>query len=113
MTASPDDAAASSTPPRVDGGPAAPSFLGTTGRRTPEKPPMPQHPPAHDETQRMRADGADGLPALDGAGLAYDSQHDDTGPVPRDWLRGAPARRRTGSSSGGASPATGTPVTAE
>ena len=64
MTASPDDAAASSTPPRAGGGPAAPSFPGTTGRRTPEEFPMPQHPAmpddtVHDETVRMRPDGAE------------------------------------------------------
>src|SRR3954447_7474470 len=104
MTASPDDAAASSPPPRAAGGPAASSSLGTTGRRTPEESPMPQRPTmpddtlpddqmhedqmhedqVHDETVRMRPDGVDGRPS-------YDGEHDDTRPVTRDWLLGAPA----------------------
>src|SRR4051812_29629313 len=90
MTASPDDAAASPVPPRADEGPAAPSFRGTTGRRTPEESPMPQHPPAHDETVRMRADGADGRPSPDGGRPSPVEEFDDTRPVTRDWLLGAP-----------------------
>src|SRR3954451_7964202 len=54
MKLSPDDAAASSVPPRADEGPAAPSFPGTPGRERPEDSPMPQQPPAvHDETARL------------------------------------------------------------
>src|SRR4051812_41608035 len=54
MKLSPDDAAASSVPPRADEGPAAPSFPGTPGRERPEDAPMPQQPPAvHDETARL------------------------------------------------------------
>src|SRR5512132_532620 len=95
MTASSDDAAASSVPPRAVGGPAAPSFLGTPGRRPPEDSPMPQHPtlsgatvahePLPDETVRMRTDG----PAPDGGPRVADAA-DDTRPVTRDWLLGAP-----------------------
>src|SRR3954449_4531092 len=101
MTASPDDAAASSVPPRADGGPAAPSFPGTPGRRPPEDSPMSQRPtlsddrlsddtvkhePLPDETVRMRADG----PAPDGGPRAALEAPDDTRPVTRDWLLGAP-----------------------
>src|SRR5688572_21599727 len=66
MTASPDDAAASDSPPRADVGPAAPSFPGSPGRRRPEDHPMPQQSPAHDETVRMRGDGPNGRPTPDG-----------------------------------------------
>src|SRR3712207_2114628 len=91
MTASPDDAAASSSPPRAGGGPAAPSFLGTPGRPDPEESPMPQQPPVHDETVRMRPDGLDAPPAPDsGRPAPVEEQHDDTRPVTRDWLLGAP-----------------------
>src|SRR4051812_49703624 len=102
MTASPDDAAASSAPPRAGGGPAAPSFPGSPGRRHPEDSPMPQRPalsddrlsddtvrhePLPDETVRMRADG----PAPDGAAAPVPARFaDDTRPVTRDWLLGAP-----------------------
>src|SRR3954451_16233110 len=102
MTASPDDAAASSVPLRADGGPAAPSFPGTPGRRPPEDSPMPQRPtlsddrlsddtvrhePLPDETVRMRADG----PAPDRAPAPVPADFaDDTRPVTRDWLLGAP-----------------------
>src|SRR5687768_2002480 len=90
MTASPDDAAASSVPPRADGGAAAPSFPGSPGRRPPEDSPMPQPPAAreivHDETVRMRADG----PAPDGGPQLPVDAADDTRPVTRDWLLGAP-----------------------
>src|SRR3954452_5554588 len=102
MTASPDDAAASSAPPRAGGGPAARSFLGTPGPPPPEDSRMPQlpalsddrmsddtvqHEPLPDETVRMRADG----PAPDGARVAHPVEPaDDTRPVTRDWLRGAP-----------------------
>src|SRR5688572_24014384 len=95
MTASPDDAAASPTPPRAGGGPAAPSFSGTTGPRIPEDP-MSHHPTAHDETVRMRGDGPDGRPPLDAGRPASDGSRpeqdrfDDTRPVTRDWLLGAP-----------------------
>jgi vancomycin resistance protein YoaR len=68
---------------------------------------MPQHPPAHDETVRFRPDGANGRPALDnprppaenprpapdaGTGDPRTSggEFDDTRPVTRDWLLGAP-----------------------
>jgi vancomycin resistance protein YoaR len=68
---------------------------------------MPQHPPAHDETVRFRPDGANGRPAFDsprppvenprpapdaGAGDPRTSggEFDDTRPVTRDWLLGAP-----------------------
>src|SRR5215213_1628893 len=67
MTASPDDAAASSLPPRADGGPAVSSFPGTPGRRSPEDSAMPQRPT-----------------------LSDDRMADDTRPVTRDWLLGAP-----------------------
>src|SRR3712207_6063217 len=105
MTASPDDAAASSVPPRAGGGPAAPSFSGTSGPRTPEDSPMTQRPVlsddtvrherSPDETVRMRGDGPDRRPALDGqrpepAAAAPEGEVDDTRPVTRDWLLGAP-----------------------
>jgi vancomycin resistance protein YoaR len=56
---------------------------------------MPQHPPASDETVRFRPDGR---PSLDGASpaaprapqTAPDGDFDDTRPVTRDWLSGAP-----------------------
>jgi vancomycin resistance protein YoaR len=83
---------------------------------------MPQHLPAHDETVRMRADGPDSRPTLEGPRVsppatstatsagqtpvhaqasaqsgapraqepAEDVQFDDTRPVGRDWLSGAP-----------------------
>src|SRR5215218_5931014 len=103
MTASPDDAAGSSHPPRAEGGPAAPSFPGTPGTRRPEEIPMSQ-PPAHDETVRMRNDGPDSRPpvepsrAFPAEGDTPEPQNsfpaggevDDTRPVPRDWLSGAP-----------------------
>src|SRR4051812_41934080 len=98
MTASPDDAAASSHPPRAAGGPAAPSFPGTPGRRPPEDSPMSQRPslsddrlsddtvqhhPLADETVRMRADG----PAPAGGSSRPPVQAaDETRPVTRDWL---------------------------
>src|SRR5215218_9328430 len=97
MTASFDDAAASPVPPRAGGGPAAPSFPGTSGRRPPEDPPMPQHPPAHDETVRMRGDAPDGRPSPEAAPRAGGDAADDTRPVTRDWLSGAPDALVTGS----------------
>src|SRR3954466_6485891 len=100
MTASPDDAAASDSPPRADVGPAAPSFRGTPGRRRPEDPYMPQHSPVSDETVRMRPDDSAGRTPLDVRGGTEPEEFepdefgpdefDDTRPVPRDWLRGAP-----------------------
>src|SRR5687767_12838709 len=104
MRASPDDAAASDSPPRADVGPAAPSSPGSPGRRPPEDHPMSQHVPAHDETVRMPADGAVGRPQPDGGRPAVTTvseerppttpaaaeEADDTRPVTRDWLLGAP-----------------------
>src|SRR6478672_5059119 len=90
MTAFFDDAAASDRPPRADVGPAVSSFPGTPGRRPPEDSPMPQHPPAHDETVRMRGDRPDGRPPLNGSRSARREEADDTRPVTRDWLLGAP-----------------------
>src|SRR5215207_8276851 len=104
MTASPDDAVASDSPLRADVGPAAPSSPGTPGRRPPEDHPMTQHAPAHDETVRMPADGAVGRPQPDGGRPAVATvseqrapaapepvvEADDTRPVTRDWLQGAP-----------------------
>src|SRR4051812_39653412 len=107
MTASPDDAAASDVPPRADAGLAAPSFPGSPDRRTPEDRSMTQQPPAHDETVRLPADGGNGRPRLEGrrpsaaapqeARPVPDERPDDAGwpddtrPVTRDWLLGAPA----------------------
>src|SRR4051812_42861919 len=107
MTASPDDAAASDVPPRADAGLAAPSFPGSPDRRTPEDRSMTQQPPAHDETVRLPADGGNGRPSLEGrrpsAAAAQEARPvpgerpddagwpDDTRPVTRDWLLGAPA----------------------
>ena len=84
---------------------------------------MPQHPPAHDETVRMRGDGPSGRPTLEGQRVTPpapstatdtalptghtpvhaqaaaqsappaavpESEFDDTRPVGRDWLQGAP-----------------------
>jgi vancomycin resistance protein YoaR len=57
---------------------------------------MPQHPTAHDETVRMRSDGPDGRPPLDAGRPASEGSRpeqdrfDDTRPVTRDWLLGAP-----------------------
>src|SRR3954469_22146266 len=110
MTASPDDAAASDSPPRAAVRAAAPSCPGVPGRRRPEGPPMAQHPPAHDETVRMRPDGAPARPTLENPRVAPvhaqgvsqgapaaapvdptpDREFDDTRPVGRDWLQGAP-----------------------
>src|SRR4051812_12491452 len=100
MTASPDDAAASDSPPRADVGPAVPSFRGTPGRRRPEDPYMPQHSPVSDETVRMRPDDSAGRTPLDVRGGTEPEEFepdefnpdefDDTRPVPRDWLRDAP-----------------------
>jgi vancomycin resistance protein YoaR len=61
---------------------------------------MPQHPTAHDETVRMRGDGPDGRPPLDlGRPASEESRpeqdrFDDTRPVTRDWLLGAPVGAR-------------------
>jgi vancomycin resistance protein YoaR len=52
---------------------------------------MTQHPPAQDETVRMRADGPDGRPTLHSTAAAPGGEPDDTRPVTRDWLLGAPA----------------------
>ena len=61
---------------------------------------MTQHSPAHDETVRLPADGASGRPRLADrrpAAPQAEERHDDAGwpddtrPVTRDWLRGAPA----------------------
>src|SRR6476469_4263147 len=106
MTAAPDDAVASSSPARA-GGAAAPSFPGTPGRRPPEDSAMPQRPalsderlsddtvkhdPLPDETVRMRTDG----PAPDGGPAQPDiDDADETRPVTRDWLLGAPEAGRT------------------
>src|SRR3954464_6434218 len=90
MTASPDDAAASDVPLRAGVGPAAPSFPGTPGRRSPEDSPMPQPSPAPDETVRMRPDGPDGRPPLNGTRAFGRDEADETRPVTRDWLLGAP-----------------------
>jgi vancomycin resistance protein YoaR len=57
---------------------------------------MPQHDPAPDETVRMRADGADRRPSPDGAHPAPRAEADDTRPVTRDWLLGAPDAPGTG-----------------
>src|SRR3712207_670937 len=103
MTASPDDAAGSSSPPRAEGGPAAPSFPGIPGTRQPEESPMSQAP-GHDETMRIRNDGPDSRPPVEPSrpvsaeGDTPEPQNpppvegevDDTRPVPRDWLDGAP-----------------------
>jgi vancomycin resistance protein YoaR len=51
---------------------------------------MPQQPPAHDETVRMRADGAGGRPSPDAGRPSPPPEADDTRPVTRDWLLGAP-----------------------
>ncbi|MET0765376.1 MAG: VanW family protein [Blastococcus sp.] len=57
---------------------------------------MPQHPTVHDETVRMRGDGPDGRPPLDVGRPASEENRpeqdrfDDTRPVTRDWLLGAP-----------------------
>ncbi|MET0765589.1 MAG: VanW family protein [Blastococcus sp.] len=71
---------------------------------------MSQHPPAHDETVRFRPDGPSGHPPLDGPRPATENprpvpeiprsgmdgsrpsagEPDDTRPVTRDWLLGAP-----------------------
>ncbi|MGY1804475.1 VanW family protein [Blastococcus sp. SYSU D00922] len=51
---------------------------------------MPQQPPVHDETVRMRPEGLEARPAPDGGRPAPVEEHDDTRPVTRDWLLGAP-----------------------
>jgi vancomycin resistance protein YoaR len=51
---------------------------------------MAQHPTAHDETVRLRPDGADGRPSPDGTRPAPAEEFDDTRPVTRDWLKGVP-----------------------
>ena len=48
-----------------------------------------QHAPVADETVRMRTDG----PAPDGGPQLPVDAADDTRPVTRDWLLGAPRRR--------------------
>jgi vancomycin resistance protein YoaR len=65
---------------------------------------MTQHSPAADETVRMRADDADRRPSPDGARPAAPAEAtppapaaDDTRPVTRDWLLGAPDAPDTGS----------------
>ncbi|WP_324273372.1 hypothetical protein [Blastococcus brunescens] len=70
---------------------------------------MPQQPPVHDETVRMRPEDTDGRPSPDGTRPGPDSSrpapdegppaqvddHDDTRPVTRDWLLGAPEQDAT------------------
>jgi vancomycin resistance protein YoaR len=59
---------------------------------------MPQHPPTHDETVRLGSAGPNGRPSPDAArpepsGVARgasEREFDDTRPVTRDWLQGAP-----------------------
>jgi vancomycin resistance protein YoaR len=55
---------------------------------------MPQHPATPDdtvdETVRMRVEGSDGRPSPDGGRPTPIIEHDDTRPVTRDWLLGAP-----------------------
>ena len=56
---------------------------------------MPQQPPAqddalHEETVRMRADGLSARPSPEAASPADQDAADDTRPVTRDWLLGAP-----------------------
>jgi vancomycin resistance protein YoaR len=58
---------------------------------------MTQHPPTADETVRMRADDADRRPTPDGARPTPGAGADDTRPVTRDWLLGAPDAPGTGS----------------
>src|SRR3954447_4765045 len=110
MKLSPDDAAASSSPPRADEGPAAPSFPGTPGRRRPEDSPIPQTRDGHDavqaapdETARLAggpaatpppASGVHGQSARHGqppvpaaAPAEPDREFDDTRPVSREWLK--------------------------
>src|SRR3954469_4426854 len=90
MTASPDDAAGSDIPLRRSGGPAAPSFPGTPGRRRPEEAPMPAE---HDETIRLASAAPSGPPAPTGqrpvVGPPTEGEPDDTRPVGREWLHGA------------------------
>src|SRR3954451_20756835 len=56
---------------------------------------MPQHSPVSDETVRMRPDDSAGRTPLDVRGghepdEVDPDEFDDTRPVPRDWVRGAP-----------------------
>ena len=44
----------------------------------------------HDATVRMRPDGDDGRPTPDQGRPAPIEDHEDTRPVTRDWLLGAP-----------------------
>jgi vancomycin resistance protein YoaR len=55
---------------------------------------MPQQPPVHDETVRMRADGPDLDTPRPAPGAAWPDGDEarDTRPVTRDWLLGAPGR---------------------
>src|SRR4051812_6938373 len=76
MKLSPDDAAASSVPPRADEGPAAPSFPGTPGRQQPEDSPMPQQThsgsgAAPDETARLAGGPVVGPPPTGAAPAAH------------------------------------------
>ena len=64
---------------------------------------MPQHPPASDETVRFRGDAPDARPTPDGPRPAAEPssaplEADDTRPVPRDWLLGAPEAGESGRS---------------
>src|SRR3954470_22075341 len=109
MTASPDDAAASDVPLRAGVGPAAPSFPGTPGRRSPEDSPLPQHTPAPEERVRRRPEGPDGRPPLNGNLHARRDEADETRPVTRDWQLGAPvATPATPSAAPPAAPEDGT-----
>src|SRR3954463_4048243 len=87
MKLSPDDAAASSVPPRADEGPAAPSFPGTPGRERPQASPMPhQPPPVPDEPARL-GDGPVPAPPPTGvpAAHAQSARHGQpASPVPAD-----------------------------
>ena len=71
---------------------------------------MPQHPPAHDETVRMRLDAPDARPSSSEQGppAPAGGEIDDTRPVSRDWRSGAPAP----ASGNGAPSAAATPTDA-
>jgi vancomycin resistance protein YoaR len=57
---------------------------------------MAQQSPASDETVRMRPDDSAGRPPLDGPHTAVREDLDDTRPVTRDWLLGAPDAGQAG-----------------
>ncbi|SFF42400.1 VanW family protein [Blastococcus tunisiensis] len=74
---------------------------------------MPHQPPVHDETVRMRPEDADGRPSPEDLRPSPADGHDDTRPVTRDWLLGAPEQGGPAAGAPQQPPATAGPLPEE